>query len=75
MTKAEFYADLNPRCPRKGEGSWRVFVAYDVAGGKRDSTIVEAAGSFARWAYAEAYAKQLGAAFDELDGIFVEVKV
>jgi hypothetical protein len=52
-----------------------VFVAYDVAGGKRDSTIVEAAGSFARWAYAEAYAKQLGAVFDELDGIFVEVKV
>jgi hypothetical protein len=80
MTPAKFYADLNPRyvVTNIKERRWRVFISFDVKGiTKRERliNIVEAAGSTSNRRVAENKAKLLQDVFDELNGIFVEVKV
>jgi hypothetical protein len=75
MTKAKFYADLNPRYPSKGEKRWRLFISFEVKGGERLINIVEASGTSDSRLQMELKADYLSRVFDELDGIFVEVKV
>jgi hypothetical protein len=75
MKPAKFYADLNPRHPSKGEKRWRVFISFDVKGGERLVNIVEAAGTSDSRVQMELKADYLMRVFDEMDGIFIEVKV